>query len=138
MTDELYLVLTLIANPSFIYAIKKGIHSGEFQDKRAVRLMRLIEENEIPESLDDFLLLLDPQEPLFFYKEWFGKEEMNLNVDETLRQGVYIIKKRNLELRSREIAIMLNKNSHSDDRVEAELLNEKMRIDRDIQNFKVL
>jgi DNA primase len=139
MSDELYLALTLVSNPACIKEVRNKIHSGEFRDKRAVRLMELMEKMEqVPDETVDVLSFLDPDEPIFYYKEWLQKEEMKRNVEETIQQGVNLIKKRNLELRSREIAVLLNTIGKDDDRVEAELLDEKMRIDRDIQNLKVL
>jgi DNA primase len=139
MSDELYIVLTAIANPSCIDELRKKLHSGELRDVRAVRLWELMEKiEELPSEPEEFLSRLDDSEPLLFYKKWINKEEMRLNVSSSLERGLRIIKLRNLELRSREITALLNKKGRNDDRIEAELLNEKMRIDREIQNIKVL
>ncbi len=139
MSDELYLVLMAIANPSCVSGLKEKMHSSELRDKRAVKLWEMMENLQtIPRDSDDFFSMLDEGEPLLFYKDWINKDEMKLNVSSALERGLRIIKLRNLELRSREITALLNKNGKNDDRIEAELLNEKMRIDREIQNIKVL
>lgn len=138
MSDELYFALTLLANPDFIQGTLEEINSGEFTDMRAVKLIKLMEENKKSGiNANDFLIMLDDSEPIFYYKEWLVKKEMTINVRETLKQGMGIIKRRNLEKRSREITVLLNKIGNDDDRIAAELLDEKIRIDRDIQNYKV-
>ena len=139
MSDELYLVLMSMANPSCVPDLMKKLKSGELRDKRAIKLWEMMERmEEIPRDPEDFFSKLNENEPLSFYKEWINKDEMKLNVSSTLERGLRIIKLRNLELRSREITALLNKSVKNDDRIEAELLNEKMRIDREIQNIKVL
>ncbi|MBN2625916.1 MAG: DNA primase [Spirochaetales bacterium] len=139
MSDELYLVLIALANPSCVSELKKELHSGELRDSRAVKLWELMEKwEDIPQEPNDILSRLNDNEPLLFYKEWIKKDEMKLNVQFTLERGLRVIKLRNLERRSREITALLNKSGKDDDRIEAELLNEKMRIDREIQRIKVL
>ncbi|MDC7221447.1 MAG: DNA primase [Spirochaetales bacterium] len=139
MSEDLYLVLMALSNPESVNDLKKNLHSGELRDKRAVRLWELMERvNEVPRDPSELFAQLNDEEPLLFYKEWMSKEEMSLNVSSTLERGLRQIKLRNLKLRSREITVLLNSKGKNDDRIEAELLNEKMRIDREIQNIKVL
>ncbi len=140
MTTELFLMIATAVNLEYFSLIRNHIVSDDLLDERARGLYLSMEElfregrlNMPPvlEEMEDGSL-----KQLLLRK--MTSEEFSINPERIIREAIFKIKVRNLSRKREEIEARLRKSARGDQRETRLLLEEKMMIDDQIQELKVI
>jgi DNA primase len=141
MNDELFLLLTIIANRNLYPRLRTSLSIEEVEDPRAKELFIALEEcyrNDI-QDIDGLLTQIQDDELRHFVLEKASSEAFSQNPEQLVSDGIKRIREKRLERRRAEIILKLrsarNGGLQSEQQVE-ELLSEKVHIDAELRRLK--
>jgi DNA primase len=141
MNDELFLLLTIIANRNLYPRLRTSLSIEEVEDPRAKELFISLEEcyrNDIQDT-DGLLTQIQDDELRRFVLEKVSSEAFSQNPEQLVSDGIKRIREKRLERRRAEIILKLRSartgGLKSEQQVE-ELLSEKVHIDAELRRLK--
>jgi DNA primase len=141
MNDELFLLLTIIANRNLYPRLRTSLSIEEVEDPRAKELFIALEEcyrNDI-QDIDGLLTQIQDDELRHFVLEKASSEAFSQNPEQLVSDGIKRIREKRLERRRAEIILKLRSartgGLQSEQQVE-ELLSEKVHIDAELRRLK--
>ncbi|MDC7231786.1 MAG: DNA primase [Spirochaetales bacterium] len=141
MTDELMLVMTAALHREYTEKIKQYAGEFDFQDERAILLYNaLIKCEENDESSTESLLTEIPDDSVRnLLMEKISTGELDENTNELVGKTLLLLRRRNLQNRSREINRIMSRIQKDENSWELlnELIIEKQNLDKEIEELKV-
>jgi len=141
MNDELFLLLTVIANRSLYPRLRTSLSTEEVEDLRAKDLFIALEEcyRKDIQDIDGLLNQIQDEELRHFVLEKASSEAFSQNPEQLVSDGIKRIREKRLERRRAEIILKLRsartRGLQSDQQLE-ELLSEKVHIDAELRRLK--
>ncbi|MBF9016095.1 MULTISPECIES: DNA primase [unclassified Oceanispirochaeta] len=141
MTDELLLVMTAALHREFAEIVKQYTGEFDFQDERAILLYNVLidcEKNN-ESSTESLLAGISDDSVKRIIMEKISTGELDENTSELIDKTLLLLRRRNLQNRSREINRIMSQVSKEDSSWELvnELIIEKQNLDKEIEELKV-
>ncbi len=141
VSDELFALMVVVRHGELFNALKVFHNEFDFQDRRAESLYRVLEECRAQEeySLESLLQKMDDSELKQILVEKLSGSELDENPGELLNKTLGLVKRRQLQNRSKEISRMMDRISMEKGSWELlnELIAEKQVLDQEIEKLKV-
>jgi DNA primase len=141
MNDELFLLLTIIANRNLYPRLRASLSIEEVEDPRAKELFIALEDcyrNDI-QDIDGLLIQIQDEDLRSFVLEKASSEAFSQKPEQLVSDGIKRIREKRLERRRAEIILKLRSartgSLQSEQQIE-ELLSEKVHIDAELQRLK--
>uniref|UniRef100_A0A7C3IJ23 DNA primase n=1 Tax=Gracilinema caldarium TaxID=215591 RepID=A0A7C3IJ23_9SPIR len=141
MNDELFLLLTIIANRNLYPRLRTSLSIEEVEDPRAKELFIALEEcyRKDIQDIDGLLTQIQDDELRHFVLEKASSEAFSQNPEQLVSDGIKRIREKRLERRRAEIILKLRSARTGDLQSEQqmeELLSEKVHIDAELRRLK--
>jgi DNA primase len=139
LSDELYLMVAVAANRDYFGEVRKSISLDDLTDESARVVYVALEEcfRNGEQSLDAFVRRLGDERLELVVMSRLASEEFGTNATEVIGDGIRTLRARVLERRGKAINARLVTMGAQDAGELRELLEEKMYVDRQLQEMKV-
>ena len=138
LSDELYLMVAVAANRDYFGDVRKSISLDDLTDESARVVYVALEEcfRNAEDSLDAFVRRLGDERLELVLMSRLASEEFGMNASEVIGDGIRKLRARALERRGKTINARLVALGGQEASELRELLEEKMYVDRQLQEMK--
>ncbi len=142
VSADRFLMLAIVSNRDYFPRLRNTVAVDDIEDSRARALYIALEEcfRSQENSLEALFACIDDRDLNELILRKISSEEFNINQDQLIEDGIKRIKQRSLEKKQHRLISLLSRKSQEggDPAGLKDLLAEKMYLDEELQNLKVM